>query len=210
MEDRTRRIEERAHSLWEMEGRPHGRDAQHWQQAEREIDAEDAARASATSADTTARGRKPRPKAAATKARKTAQASQGPEASPTADAAAEEPAKARGRKPKAAAGDEPEAPKAKRARPPKAEAGTPAAASASGRGRKPKAAAIEGGEAPKTTRGRKARTASEAGPVGAAADREPASQDLTAPDEDKDRSPEAGLDAQMSQAAAGTAGPSDG
>lgn len=203
MEDRTRRIEERAHSLWEMEGRPHGRDAQHWQQAEREIDAEDAARASLTSADTATKGRKPKPKAAATKAIKTAQASQGPEAGPTVDAATEEPVKTRGREPKAAAGDEPAAPKAKRGRPPKAAAETPAAASASGRGRKPKAAATESGEATKATRGRKARAASEAGPVGAAADREPAPQDYTTPDEAKDRSPEPDLDTQVSPEAAG-------
>ncbi len=202
MEDRTRRIEERAHSLWEMEGRPHGRDAQHWQQAEREIDAEDAARASAAAADTTARGRKPKPKGAATKARKAMQTSEEPAAGPTADAAAEEPAKTRGRKPKAAAGDESEAPKAKRGRPSKAAAETPEA-SASGKGRKPKAAATKGGEAPKTTRGRKARTASEAGPVGAAADREPAPQDRAASDKAKDRSPEPDLDTQVSPEATG-------
>lgn len=201
MEDRTRRIEERAHSLWEMEGRPHGRDAQHWQQAEREIEADYAA-------NTTATGRTPKPKAETTKARKAAQASQGPQACPNAGVAPEEPTRTRGRKPKAATGDESEAPKVKRGRPPKAAAETSPAASASGRGRKPKAAPTEGGEVPKTTRGRMARAASEAGPVGAAADEETASQDLAAPGDAKDRSPAADLDTQVSQEAAGPAGPS--
>jgi hypothetical protein len=31
--------EERAHRLWEEEGRPHGRDLAHWSQAEAEIEA---------------------------------------------------------------------------------------------------------------------------------------------------------------------------
>jgi hypothetical protein len=32
-----RRVEERAYALWESEGRPHGRDLDHWRQAEAEI-----------------------------------------------------------------------------------------------------------------------------------------------------------------------------
>jgi hypothetical protein len=31
------RILERAHQIWEEEGRPHGRDQEHWRQAEQEI-----------------------------------------------------------------------------------------------------------------------------------------------------------------------------
>jgi hypothetical protein len=31
------RIQQRAYELWENEGRPHGREQAHWQQAEREI-----------------------------------------------------------------------------------------------------------------------------------------------------------------------------
>jgi hypothetical protein len=40
--DRIERIRERAHRLWEEQGQPEGRDAEHWEQATREIDAEDA------------------------------------------------------------------------------------------------------------------------------------------------------------------------
>lgn len=32
-----RRIRERAYEIWEAEGRPHGREAQHWQQAASEM-----------------------------------------------------------------------------------------------------------------------------------------------------------------------------
>ncbi len=32
-----RRIRERAHEIWEEEGRPHGRDQEHWQRAEAEV-----------------------------------------------------------------------------------------------------------------------------------------------------------------------------
>jgi hypothetical protein len=41
MPDREERIRERAHQLWEQEGRPDGRDADHWERAAREVDAED-------------------------------------------------------------------------------------------------------------------------------------------------------------------------
>ena len=37
------RIRERAHAIWEREGRPEGRHIEHWQQAAREIAEEDAA-----------------------------------------------------------------------------------------------------------------------------------------------------------------------
>jgi hypothetical protein len=42
MEDRMERIRARAHELWETNGREHGRDSEHWLQAEREIDAVEA------------------------------------------------------------------------------------------------------------------------------------------------------------------------
>jgi hypothetical protein len=42
-DDRQHRIRQRAHAIWENQGRPHGADSQHWEQATREIDAEDAA-----------------------------------------------------------------------------------------------------------------------------------------------------------------------
>lgn len=38
--NREQRIRQRAYEIWEREGRPHGRDAEHWQQAAAEIDAE--------------------------------------------------------------------------------------------------------------------------------------------------------------------------
>jgi hypothetical protein len=53
-DDRQHRIRQRAHAIWESHGRPHGADRDHWDQATREIDAEDAsasrkpARAAAT------------------------------------------------------------------------------------------------------------------------------------------------------------------
>jgi Protein of unknown function (DUF2934) len=37
MDDLERRIQQRAYELWENEGRPQGREQNHWQQAEREI-----------------------------------------------------------------------------------------------------------------------------------------------------------------------------
>jgi hypothetical protein len=33
-------ISERAYHIWEAEGRPHGRDREHWERASREIEAE--------------------------------------------------------------------------------------------------------------------------------------------------------------------------
>jgi hypothetical protein len=45
-DDRIERIRERAHRIWEEEGQPEGRDAEHWERAIREIDAEDAERRS--------------------------------------------------------------------------------------------------------------------------------------------------------------------
>ena len=42
-DDRQHRIRQRAHAIWENHGRPHGADRDHWDQATREIDEEDAA-----------------------------------------------------------------------------------------------------------------------------------------------------------------------
>jgi hypothetical protein len=36
-DDRNRRVQSRAYSLWEDEGRPHGRHEEHWRQAEQEM-----------------------------------------------------------------------------------------------------------------------------------------------------------------------------
>ncbi len=54
-DDRHERIRQRAHAIWEREGRRDGEDERHWHQATSEIDAEDAAGAAP----------KPRRKAAA-------------------------------------------------------------------------------------------------------------------------------------------------
>jgi hypothetical protein len=35
--ERERRIRERAYAIWEREGRPHGKDLEHWRRAEAEI-----------------------------------------------------------------------------------------------------------------------------------------------------------------------------
>lgn len=39
--DRERRIRQRAYALWEDEGYPEGRELDHWERAEREIEAEE-------------------------------------------------------------------------------------------------------------------------------------------------------------------------
>lgn len=36
-QDRETRIRERAHALWEQEGRPEGRHEEHWRRASREV-----------------------------------------------------------------------------------------------------------------------------------------------------------------------------
>jgi hypothetical protein len=40
-DERERRIRERAHEIWEREGRPEGAQEEHWRRASEEIDAED-------------------------------------------------------------------------------------------------------------------------------------------------------------------------
>ncbi|GGC05105.1 hypothetical protein GCM10011494_24630 [Novosphingobium endophyticum] len=53
MADQDGRIRERAHELWEKEGRPQGQEHKHWLQAEREIAAEGASKS------TSAKGNSP-------------------------------------------------------------------------------------------------------------------------------------------------------
>jgi hypothetical protein len=43
IEDRSERIRQRAYVIWQREGRPEGREQEHWRQAEAEIEAEDVA-----------------------------------------------------------------------------------------------------------------------------------------------------------------------
>ncbi|WP_306752948.1 DUF2934 domain-containing protein [Paracoccus actinidiae] len=141
-EERTRRIQDRAHALWEQEGHPHGRDAQHWSQAEREIAAEDDAQASGMSGPTTERrARKPKPVPG--EAEKAPKARQGRAANAKTEAADAATPKTRGRKPKALAEDGAEAPKATRARKAKADPQEATASSTTARGRKSKAAVAE-------------------------------------------------------------------
>jgi hypothetical protein len=59
--DKEARIRERAYEIWVREGRPHGRDAEHWQKAVAEITAE-----SGAVADRAAAGSKPRTEAPST------------------------------------------------------------------------------------------------------------------------------------------------
>jgi hypothetical protein len=35
--ERHEQIRQRAHTIWEQEGRPHGREQEHWERAEREL-----------------------------------------------------------------------------------------------------------------------------------------------------------------------------
>jgi hypothetical protein len=42
-QDRDQLIRDRAYHIWERDGRPHGREAAHWQQAVSEIEAEERA-----------------------------------------------------------------------------------------------------------------------------------------------------------------------
>jgi hypothetical protein len=58
-------VRERAHLIWEREGRPDGRDAEHWAQAEREIDNEATARRRAEAMTVTADDDPTRPAGAA-------------------------------------------------------------------------------------------------------------------------------------------------
>lgn len=42
-DEKQHRIRQRAHAIWERQGRPDGAEHDHWHQASQEIDAEDAA-----------------------------------------------------------------------------------------------------------------------------------------------------------------------
>jgi hypothetical protein len=63
-DDRQHRIRQRAHAIWESQGRPHGQDREHWDQATREVDA----------ADVSASRKKPAGAAATTKPKAPAKA----------------------------------------------------------------------------------------------------------------------------------------
>ncbi len=50
-EERREKIRARAHLIWEREGQPEGRENEHWAQAEREIENEEAAARAAAGGD---------------------------------------------------------------------------------------------------------------------------------------------------------------
>jgi hypothetical protein len=70
--DRHDMVRERAHLIWEREGRPHGRESEHWAQAEHEIDNEAAARREATRLHVTPADDPTRPAAKAARQESTA------------------------------------------------------------------------------------------------------------------------------------------
>ena len=197
-DERTRRIQERAHSIWEREGRFHGRDAQHWSQAEQEIDAEDAESASSP-AKTTAARRQPKRRAGAKTVADTSGASLDQATYTTAEVSTEEPVKTQSGKPKALTEDGSEAPKARRGRSSKVAAEASADAPVKTRGRTPKAVA-EGGakapKAPKAPRGRKANAVAEDRPLSSAAAGE-AELEATIVEEGTEVNAEAAQDAKL-------------
>lgn len=141
-EERTGRTQDRAYAIWEREGRPHGRGAQHWSQAEREIAAEDVAHASGTTRPTTER-RTRKPKPVKEEAEEAPKAEQALGAKAKTEVSAETTPRTKGRKPKAVAEDNAEAPKATRGRKAKAVSEDETARSRPAKGRRSKAAVAE-------------------------------------------------------------------
>jgi len=78
--DRDARIRDRAYQIWLSEGRPHGRDEAHWQQAERDIETEEAASAGAERAPVTTEASPPTVSRARTKDEATAKKTRSPAA----------------------------------------------------------------------------------------------------------------------------------
>jgi hypothetical protein len=63
--DRHERIRKRAHAIWEKDGRPQGVHEEHWHQATKDIDAEDAKLAGKAPAKAAKAAVKPKAKEAA-------------------------------------------------------------------------------------------------------------------------------------------------
>lgn len=63
MDNKHEQLRERAYSIWQAEGEPHGRDREHWEMAERELSPPDADSVSETTApkSTAARRKKATP-----------------------------------------------------------------------------------------------------------------------------------------------------
>lgn len=124
MEDRERQVRERAYAIWEREGRPAGKERQHWEQAAQDVDAEQrsavdetgpragvisaSGRSRATTGEPTASGGKKSPaggaqkairgaakKASGTDAKKAA----GPDATKAAGPVAKKPSRSKKQKP---------------------------------------------------------------------------------------------------------------
>jgi hypothetical protein len=55
--DREHRIRERAHQIWEREGRPDGQEQNHWERASREIDDEERTQTGNVQSETPSRER---------------------------------------------------------------------------------------------------------------------------------------------------------
>ncbi|MFE0016835.1 DUF2934 domain-containing protein [Mesorhizobium sp. NPDC059054] len=93
-DDRQERIRQRAHEIWEREGRPHGSHERHWHQAAGEIEAEEskgkqpARTAGAKPAKTVAPGKASKPKAAAKPAARAVATAKGSTTAKTAKPAA--------------------------------------------------------------------------------------------------------------------------
>lgn len=163
-DERTKKIRDRAHALWEQAGRPEGQDAEHWSQAEREVVAEDEAQPAAPEKGTARRGRKP--KAAVDEVSVDApKARRGRPAKATSDetAGVQEVATraVRGRKPKAMIEEGAEAPKATRGRKPKSTADETTESAGDTGNRTSRTAAGAESDAPKAKRGRKPKVVAE-------------------------------------------------
>lgn len=152
-EEYLQKVRERAHALWEQAGRPHGQDAEHWSQAEREIAAEEDAQSSASVGKATGRrGRKASPGADRAAARVPA-AKRAAAAGPADDVSTDAPKATLGRKPKVVAEEGTGTVKAARSRrsKPVSEEGTIVPVGT--RSRKARAAAAGKGDAPATNPG---------------------------------------------------------
>lgn len=64
---RDEEVRKRAHEIWEQEGRPHGKDAEHWDRAEREVMAATSGKKTAAPKKTAARAKSGAAKPAAPK-----------------------------------------------------------------------------------------------------------------------------------------------
>lgn len=80
-QDHQERIRQRAHEIWEREGRPEGRDSDHWSQAEQELRTETGGEQPADPGDEP----KPARTAAAAKPKRTSRKSPKAEKAPSVD-----------------------------------------------------------------------------------------------------------------------------